>query len=126
KMIFGAGAYAGFSPLPTLHGYVSFAGSYRIPSCSIELLRVYTNTVPAGHMRSPGGPQITFAVESHLDMIANAIGVDPLDFRLRNAIVDGDLSTLGEKRRDIRCKEVIVAGAQALDWNAPKSPNVGR
>lgn len=126
KMIFRAGAYAGFSPLPTMHGYVSFAGSYRVPSCSIELLRVYTNTVPAGHMRSPGGPQIAFAVESHFDMIANALGVDPLEFRLRNAIADGDLSTLGERRRDLRCKEVIEAGARAMDWKAPRPANVGR
>jgi CO/xanthine dehydrogenase Mo-binding subunit len=126
KMVFNAGAYAGFSPVATVHGYVSFAGPYRVPNCAIELLRVYTNTVPAGHMRSPGGPQITFAVESHFDMIANAIGVDPVDFRLQNAIVDGDLSALGEKRRDIRCKEVIEAGACAFNWSAPRPANVGR
>ena len=126
KMIFNAGAYAGFIPSPTIHGYVSFAGSYRIPNCSLELFRVYTNTVPTGHMRAPGGPQIAFAVESHFDMIANEIGVDPLDFRLRNAIADGDLSILGEKRRDIRCKAVIEAGARAFNWSASRPPNVGR
>jgi CO/xanthine dehydrogenase Mo-binding subunit len=126
NMIFNAGAYAGFVPTPTVHGYVSFAGCYRIPNCALELSRVYTNTIPTGHMRSPGGPQIAFAVESHFDMIASAIGVDPLDFRLMNAIDEGDASILGEKRRGIRCKEVIETGARAFNWKASRPPNVGR
>lgn len=82
--------------------------------------------IPAGHMRSPGGPQITFAVETQFDIIAKEIGVDPVDFRLRNAIVDGDASVLNERRLDIRCKEVIEADAHAFGWSAPKPVNVGR
>jgi CO/xanthine dehydrogenase Mo-binding subunit len=54
QVIFNAGAYAGFVPVPTLHGgYAELAGTYRVPNCSIEVLRVYTNTVPCGHMRAP-------------------------------------------------------------------------
>ena len=59
RVIFNAGAYAGFVPVPTLHGgYGELAGAYRVPNCAIEVLRVYTNTVPRGHMRSPGAPQV--------------------------------------------------------------------
>jgi len=126
RLVFNTGAYAGFTPLPMLYGFRKFAGAYRVPNCTLDVLRVYTNTVPGGHMRSPGSPQINFAVESHIDMIAHQIGMDPLELRRRNAIVDGDLSPMGEKRSGIRCVEAIEAGAQAFDWAAPRPPHVGR
>jgi CO/xanthine dehydrogenase Mo-binding subunit len=127
RVIFNAGAYAGFVPVPTLHGgYAELAGSYRVPNCAIEVQRVYTNTVPCGHMRAPGAPQVTFAVESHIDMIAHEMGLDPLEMRQRNAIVDGDLTPLGETRRHLRCRETIEAGARTFGWNKPKSPDTGR
>jgi len=127
QVIFNAGAYGGFVPVPTLHGgYSELAGAYRVPNCAIEVLRVYTNTVPRGHMRSPGAPQVTFAVESQIDMIAHAFGLDPVEMRRRNAIAEGDLTPLGEKRRHLRCRETIDAGARAFGWDNPKSPDVGR
>ena len=127
QVIFNAGAYAGFVPVPTLHGgYGELAGTYRVPNCAIEVLRVYTNTVPCGHMRSPGAPQVAFAVESHIDMIAHAMGIDPLEMRRRNAITESDLTPLGEKRRLLRCQETIDAGARAFGWDKPKQPGIGR
>jgi len=126
RMIFNCGAYAGFCPVLSLHGYVAFAGPYRIPNCSLEVLRVHTNIVPAGHMRGPGGPQITFAVESHLDMIAHDLQIDPYEFRRQNAIVNGDLSPIGERRRSINCVSTIDAAMGKWDWKKPKAADVGR
>jgi len=126
RIVFDAGAYAGFIPGPTLHGYSELAGTYRVPNCAIEVLRVYTNTVPRGHMRSPGSPQVAFAVESHIDMIARALGLDPVEMRRRNAIADGDPTPLGDRRRHLRCRETIDAGARAFGWDAPKAPGIGR
>jgi CO/xanthine dehydrogenase Mo-binding subunit len=127
RVIFNAGAYAGFVPVPTLHGgYGELAGAYRVPNCAIEVLRVYTNTVPCGHMRSPGAPQVTFAVESHIDMIAHEMGLDPLEMRRRNAITEGDLTPLGERRRHLRCRETIEAGTRAFGWDKPKPVGAGR
>jgi len=126
RLVFNAGAYAGFIPLPTVHGYIGFAGPYRVPSCRLDVYRVHTNTVPAGHMRSPGGPQITFAVESHLDIIAHELGIEPLEFRRRNAIADGDPSPLGEVRQGVRCREILDEGERAFGWDGPKAPGVGR
>jgi CO/xanthine dehydrogenase Mo-binding subunit len=126
RIVFNAGAYAGFIPGPTLHGYSELAGTYRVPNCTIEVLRVHTNTVPRGHMRSPGAPQVTFAVESHIDMIAHELGLDPLEFRRRNAIVEGDLTPLGDRRRHMRCRETIDAGARVFGWDKLKAPGVGR
>ena len=127
QVVFNAGAYAGFVPVPTLHGgYGELAGTYRVPNCAIEVLRVYTNTVPCGHMRAPGAPQVAFAVESHIDMIAREIGLDPVEMRRRNAIAEGDLTPLGDKRRQLRCRETIEAGALAFGWDKPKAAGVGR
>ena len=127
RVIFNAGAYAGFVPVPTLHGgYGELAGAYRVPNCAIEVLRVYTNTVPCGHMRAPGAPQAAFAVESHIDMIAHEMGLDPLEMRRRNAITEGDLTPLGERRRHLRCQETIEAGTRAFGWSKPKPVGVGR
>ena len=126
RMIFNSGAYAGFSPVATVHGYIAFAGPYYVPNVSVSVYRVYTNTVPAGHMRSPGGPQITFALESHLDSIAHAIDMDPLAFRELNAIRDGQRSPFGEQRRDLACIEVIAAGAKAFNWDRQRGANIGK
>ena len=64
--------------------------AYRVPHVRIEARTVYTNTVPAGHVRSPGEVQALFAGESQLDIIARALGVDPLEFRIRNAVRPGE------------------------------------
>src|SRR5215813_7020548 len=126
KLIFNCGAYGAFIPLHTVHGGVHAGGPYRVPHIEIECLRVYTNTVPAGHMRAPGAPQTIFAVESHMDMITYDLGLDPLEFRLRNALTESDPSPLGERWRDIRCKETLLAAAQAAGWGTEKPQHVGR
>lgn len=125
-LVFSCGAYSAFTPLHTVHGSVHAGGPYRIPNVDIEVFRVYTNTVPAGHMRAPGAPQVVFAVESHMDLIAHEIGLDPLEFRLRNTLEEGDHAPLGEQWRMIRCKETLEAAARGGGWNTPKAPNIGR
>jgi CO/xanthine dehydrogenase Mo-binding subunit len=66
------------------------AGVYRIPNLLIESYCVYTNNIPCGHARSPGEPQMVFAGESHTDMVAAELGLDPAEFRRRNLLRDGD------------------------------------
>ncbi|HTE86919.1 MAG TPA: xanthine dehydrogenase family protein molybdopterin-binding subunit, partial [Dehalococcoidia bacterium] len=128
KIIFNAGAYAGYVPSPqvNLHGAAHAAGPYKLPNLEIEALRVYTNTVPTGHMRAPGAPQAVFAEESHVDMIAHELGIDPLEFRLRNSLHDGDEAPLGEAWQDIMSEETLAGAAGAAGWNDAKATNVGR
>jgi CO/xanthine dehydrogenase Mo-binding subunit len=97
-----------------------------VPNIDIESLCVYTNTLPRGNVRAPGVPQTVFALESHLDIIANELGIDPLDFRLRNVLEEGDIGPLGEKRRGINVKETLQAAANAIGWGSDKAPNIGR
>jgi CO/xanthine dehydrogenase Mo-binding subunit len=88
---------------------------------------VYTNNVPCGHMRAPGKPQVAFAVESHMDMMARELGLDPYEFRMRNILKDGDVNPVGEKLHNIRAEETLRRAAEAMGWgHTARQPNVGR
>ena len=126
RALYDSGAYAAFKPGVNLAGSTHLAGSYRIPNVLIYSDCVYTNTVPRGHARAPGGPQAIYASESHLDMIAQEIGMDPMELRLKNVLQDGDVSGIGKKFVDIRGEQTLRAAAEAADYGAPKAPYVGR
>jgi carbon-monoxide dehydrogenase large subunit len=127
RVIFNSGAYGAFKPIPFLNlpGAGEAAGEYRIPHVRIEAYQVYTNTVPCGHMRGPGEPQAVFAAESDLDLVARALGMDPLALRLRNALRDGDLSPHGHPYHDVHAVETLERAAAAANWDAPRGPNRG-
>lgn len=76
-------------------GVSSFGGppilnTYRIPNLKIDNYSVYTHKVPSGPYRGPTATQAAFAIESQLDEVARALKMDPIEFRLKNASVDGD------------------------------------
>ena len=124
---FDGGAYAAAKPLPhlALAGGVNTLAAYRIPHVRIEALTVYTNTVPAGHVRAPGEVQALFAGESHLDAIARALSIDPLALRLRNVVRDGDVGAAGDRFREARAVEVLEAVRRELPWDRPRPRDHG-
>lgn len=126
-LLFDGGAYAGAKPLPhlSLAGGVNTLAAYRVPHVRIEARTVYTNTVPAGHVRSPGEVQALFAGESQLDIIARALGVDPLEFRVRNAVRPGEAGAAGDHFREVRAVEVLEAVRSEL-WDRPRVAGRGR
>ncbi len=107
KIFYNGGAYAARTPRNGLNGTYQLAGSYRTPHVRIEGKIVYTNQVPCGYFRAPGEVSTLFAVESHMDGIAQVLGLDPLEFRLLNAIREGDTKATGSLLRDTRAKEVL-------------------
>ncbi len=127
-VILDGGAYASAKPLPhlALAGAIASLAAYRVPNARIDVRTVYTNTVPGGHMRTPGEVQALFAGESHLDGIARARGEDPLAFRLRNAVTTGDEGAGGQRFREARAVEVLEAVRDALPWDRPLPPDHGR
>jgi len=129
EVIFNSGAYAAFKPgeVPNLGGATHATGVYRIPNYSIRSYGIYTNSVPCGYYRAPGQPQVVFAVESHTDLIAKELRMDPLEFRLRNLIRDGELLPGGRSVDKVRCRETLEAAARAVGWGKKKSKkNIGR
>jgi CO/xanthine dehydrogenase Mo-binding subunit len=127
RVVFNSGAYGAFKPRVYIRGADHSGGPYRIPHVHIESSMVYTNNVPCGHMRAPGKPQVTFAVESHMDMIAQELGLDPYEFRLRNILRDGDANPVGETLQHIRAEDTLRQAAEAVGWGrTAKPPYVGR
>ncbi len=124
QMIIDSGAYCdhvvGLSP-------GDLAGGYRVPNINIANYAVYTNNTPRGHVRAPRAPQPIFAIESHMDMLAKKLGVDPVEFRLRNAVEEGDRlpeghATLGP----VGFKPTLQAAAAYLkEHKKDKQPNHG-
>jgi CO/xanthine dehydrogenase Mo-binding subunit len=126
RVIFNSGAYGAFKPRVFIRGADHSGGPYRIPHVQIDSYMVYTNNVPCGHMRSPGKPQVAFAVESHMDMMAQELGLDPYEFRLRNILKDGDTTPTGGNLQNIRAEETLRQAAQAVDWERrDRQANVG-
>ena len=121
-----SGAYAGYKPAGVIGGAPRAAGPYRVPNTRIESVHVYTNTVPGGHMRAPGSPQAVFALESHLDEVARALGMDPLEFRMRNLIEDGEETAWGQHFENVRVKETLEAAADAAGYGEATARFVGR
>ena len=128
KMVMDSGAYAGYKPIPyaRLWGLHVAAGVYRVPHIKVECMIVYTNHVSAGHMRSPGGAQAAFACESDIDRLAEAVGMDPLEFRLKNGVDEDEPAPLGDTWTSIRLKECLQVVKAASGWGRRKPPNVGR
>lgn len=127
RVIHASGAYAALKPNAALATWHYAGGPYRVENAAIEFLQVYTNTVPGGYFRSPGSVQTFFALESHTDIIARELGMDPAEFRLRNLISEGEEDALGQRLRDVRFREVLQAALKAADWKKPKpGSNYGR
>lgn len=129
KVVFGSGAYAGFKPVPFVNipGANQAAGVYGTPHVRIDAYSVYTNCVPGGHVRAPGDLQVNFAVESSMELIAEALGDDLLEFRKRNLLKDGDLLPDGHRLEHVRVDETLKAAIESSNWGKPKTgPHVGR
>ena len=129
EVIFNSGAYAAFKPgeIPNLGGATHATGVYRIPNYAIRSYGVYTNSVPCGYYRAPGQPQVVFAVESHTDLIAKELGMDPLDLRLKNLLRDGDKLPGGRGVEKVRCRETLAAAAKKIGWGKTKAAQgIGR
>lgn len=107
------GAYtadAGFFPqLAAMH----VAGPYQIANVHVEAHLVYTNHQPSGSVRAPTAPQACWALESHTDEVAKAIGMDPVLFRLRNAVDTGSEGPSGQTYGEIGLRRCIVAATTA-------------
>ena len=128
QVVFNGGAYGGYRGQTNLSGGRQVGGGpYRVPNFQIDNYMVYTNNMPCGSYRSPGEPQAVFAIESHIDMIAKEMGLDPYEIRLKNVVQEGDTAGTGEKYLHVRGEETLRTAAESANWGGPKTgPNFGR
>ncbi len=126
EIYLNTGAYADAGPRVTQKAGYRALGPYRIPDAKIDAYCVYTNTVPAGAFRGFGSVQVAWAYESHTDLIAERLGIDAVEFRLKNLLKKGEPYTPGDTPVDCDLKEGLVKVAKALDWQKPSKPGVGK
>ena len=125
-LYWGGGAYAEKSPTVCIRGSLPSPGPYRIPHVHVDGYAVYTNKPVAGAYRGYGIPQGAWATEQHMDELARRLAMDPVDFRLKNVFVDGDMAYWGEQLHNVGLTETLTKAAAAIDWGKPKPAGVGR
>jgi CO/xanthine dehydrogenase Mo-binding subunit len=121
EIILDGGAYASTTSAVTGNAATLGAGPYRVPNVSIDCYGVYTNNPPCGAMRGFGAVQACFAYESQLDKLAEALGMHPVDVRIRNAVTEGAAIATGQ----LVDSEAPVAELLTLVRDRPLPPKPG-
>jgi len=116
RLVLDGGAYCSFSETTLGKACILASGPYKIENLLVEASAVYTNKTVAGAMRGFGAPQTCFAYESHMDDIAAALGIDPLDIRLLNAFDEGSASPTGQVLQSVVVKRSLLDAAQRFGW----------
>jgi CO/xanthine dehydrogenase Mo-binding subunit len=118
QVIQDGGAYAYTSTKVLGNATLMCTGPYELPNASVDAYSVYTNHVPGGAFRGFGGPQGAFAAECQMNKLAELLGIDPVELRLRNVLREGSLLTVGSPLPPgVSMPEVIEAAAERGGWS---------
>jgi 4-hydroxybenzoyl-CoA reductase alpha subunit len=126
SMILDNGAYSSWGATTPLVMMETISSLYRVPNVKYDVVVAYTNNPYSGAMRGYGNPQATFVVECHIDMLAHELGMDPMEFRLRNANQPGDVTGQGVKITTCGLTECIEKAAESVSWKEKRSKPGGR
>jgi len=100
---------------------ITSTGPYFIPNVKTDVYGVYTNNVPGAAFRGFGAPQALYMAELQMDKLAEKLGMDPVEFRLINALRDGDTLDVGTPAPGpVSIVQVIEAAAEKAEWKKPK------
>lgn len=116
------GAYCAAGILVAAKSCYIGAGTYRFPHQWADVSIVHTNRNPGGAFRGMGITSPTFAGESQIDEIAEKLGMDPLEIRLKNAYVEGDVTGTGQRLQAVGATQVIKRVAEMAGWEARQGP----
>ncbi len=116
KFIADNGAYRGSGAIVVYLGHAFSIPVYSIPNYHYEGYSVYTNNPIRGPQRAHGSPQIRFAVDSQIEMIAAELGLDPLEIMLKNARKKDDILPNGDVLKSCGLSECLQKAAQASGW----------
>ncbi|MGZ9277422.1 MAG: xanthine dehydrogenase family protein molybdopterin-binding subunit, partial [Candidatus Limnocylindrales bacterium] len=117
EVVMDGGAYCTLTPVVLSRGALHAGGPYRCPNVRIRARATRTNTPPNGAFRGFGAPQTEFAAETHLNRIAEQLGISPLDIRRTNVYRPGDTTPTGQILRDsVAGEEVLERAAEAAEF----------
>ena len=115
-IVLDGGAYASSSPAVIANAACFAAGPYRVPNSEVWSIGAYTNNPPTGAMRGFGAVQTCFAYEAQMDKLAAKLGLDPVAFRMRNAVADGDQIITSQPVSGSEPVSEIIRRAAALPY----------
>jgi CO/xanthine dehydrogenase Mo-binding subunit len=121
EIYLNTGAYAETGPIVTGRTLTRILGPYRYPHLKIHSYCVYTNTVSAASFRSIGGPQTAWATESQMDIIAQKLGIDPVELRRKNLVAKGEEIRPKYKPLDADLTKGFTKVLDKLGWDGPVS-----
>jgi len=117
ELILDSGSYTYTSPKVLGNANLMVTGPYEIPHAHVDSYAVTTNNIPGGAYRGFGGPQGAFAAECQMNKLAEALGIDPVELRLKNVLREGGiLTTQTPIPRGVSMAEVVEACAEAAGW----------
>jgi len=116
RLVLDGGAYCSWSETTLGKACILAPGPYNIDNVHVEAFVVYTNKTMTGAMRGFGAPQVCFAYESHMDDIAAALGIDPLEIRLRNVFDEGSISPTGQVLHSVVVRDSLLTAAERFGW----------
>ena len=126
EVFMNSGAYAYTSTKVLGNFHLMVTGPYEIPHAHIDSYAITTNNVPGGAFRGFGGPQGAFAAENQMNKLAEALGLDPVEIRLKNALTEESLLTVQTKMpKGVSLKEVISRCAAEANWHGELAPSAG-
>jgi len=126
RMTLDNGAYTSWGATTPSVMMMPISSLYKVPNVRYVAKCVYTNNTYSQAMRGYGNPQATFAIDSQIDILSEMAGIDPLDFRLRNANAPGEITPQNFKINTCGLKECIDSVAQKLDWRQNRGRRDGR
>lgn len=119
EIYLNTGAYAENGPIVTSKAMIRVLGPYRIPRIKVDAYCIYTNTVPAASFRSIGAPQSAWGAESQMDMIAEKLQMDPMEFRFKNLLRRGEEIKPKGTPLDADLSVGLQKIKEALRWDGP-------
>lgn len=119
KAVLDSGAYSGMTSMIVTNAGFGASGPYDIRNVNIDSYGVYTNNVPANAFRGFGTPEVEWALESQMDIIAEKLGLDRVDIRLKNIYRNGTISATGERLQSVGLEETIIKAAEAASFRQP-------
>ena len=119
------GAYMADSSFFPQAAAMHLIGPYAIPNVQMDAKLIYTNHQPSGSVRAPTAPQGCWAVESHTDEVAAAIGMDPVEFRRKNIVTSGGVGPAGQSYDEIGLDQCLDLATTSAGWGSDLGENEG-
>jgi CO/xanthine dehydrogenase Mo-binding subunit len=119
EVFWNGGAYADIGPRVTQKAGLTASGPYNIDNVWIDSYALYTNVTPSGSLRGFGLPQIAWAYESHMDMMARTLKLDPAEFRRKNLLGEGGVHATGQAIVDAPLDKVLNTILERIEWGKP-------